>query len=237
MNSDAVKGQLKAGLLHASPRRPLPVIVLADVSGSMEGEKIAALNESMRQLAESLHDLDDSRSEPWVGVVTFASEATLVLPPVPVSRASLSPMGAEGATEMGQAFRIVREVLEDRARLPGNAYTPTLVLLSDGRPEETAAGSWRRELDQLLASDRAKRGLRLAMAIGADADLEVLRAFVGNPEVPVLRVGEARRIASLFRYVTFTVARRSTSRDPNHISKALLPPPQSVELDDEDLIY
>ena len=232
--TNALKNQSKVrdGSLRRAEGRPLPVIVLADTSGSMEGEKIAALNEALRQMVESFRELDDSRVTPWVAVVTFDNDARLALPPCPAHSATLPLLRAEGRTAMGAAFRIVRELLEDRARVPGSAFTPNLVLVSDGQPND----EWQSELEALLGSNRARRGLRLAMGIGSDADEKMLKKFV-SPEIPVVRAADARRIRSFFQLVTFTVAQRSKSHTPNQVGPALLPPPASFGFDDDDLVY
>ena len=227
------KSSLRGNLIRRPAGRPLPVIVLADASGSMAGEKIASLNESLRQMVEAFRDIDSQSCEAWVSVVAFSDMAEVVLAPTPASDADPPALRASHTTAMGAAFRVVRELLEDREAIRGGAWAPTLVLVSDGQPTD----AWERELQALLDSERAARALRLAMAIGADADVAMLKRFVAHPEIPVVRAKDARSIASFFRFVTFTVAQRSMSATPNSISGALVPSPHSVDLDPDDLIY
>lgn len=226
------ESKLRGGIIRRAEGRPLPVIVLADCSGSMQGEKIAALNEALRQMLESLREIDDGRVTPWAAMISFATTASVVLPPSPAAAAQLPALTADGRTAMGAAFRLVRELLEDRARVPGSAYTPNLILVSDGQPND----EWESQLESLLASERARRGLRLALAVGRDADEKMLKRFV-SPEVPVLRAEDARRIRSFFQLVTFTITQRSRSRAPNQLEAALLPPPSAFGFDDDDLVY
>ena len=55
-----------------SSARPLPVIVLADISGSMlEHGKIQSLNLAVREMLEAFRDEDDLRAEIHVAVITF----------------------------------------------------------------------------------------------------------------------------------------------------------------------
>ena len=204
-----IKSQLREGLIRRAEGRPLPVVVLADTSGSMQGEKIAALNEALRQMVESFRELDDGRITPWISIITFDDTARVAVPPTAVHAMTLPELRADGRTAMGAALSMVRELLEDRTRMPGSAYTPNLVLVSDGQPND----EWVQPLAALLGSARASRGLRLAMAIGSDADEAMLKRFV-SPEVPVVRAADARRIRSFFQLVTFTVAQRSKSHAP-----------------------
>jgi Mg-chelatase subunit ChlD len=61
----------------SSAARPLPVILLADVSGSMAAEgKIDALNQSVREMLATFASTDDLRAEIHVAIVTFGGEAT-----------------------------------------------------------------------------------------------------------------------------------------------------------------
>lgn len=228
----ALQSRIREGIIRRGEGRPLPVIVLADTSGSMQGEKIAALNEALRQMIESFREIEDGRVTPWAAVVAFADDARLIAPPAPAHAITLPALGADGRTAMGAAFRIVRELLEDRERVPGSAYTPNLILVSDGQPND----EWEPQLTALLGSERARRGLRLAMAVGRDADEKMLKRFVSS-EMPLLRADDARRIRSFFQLVTFTITQRSRSHAPNQIGPALLPPPSSFGFDDDDLVY
>ncbi len=235
--SSTRRSVVRGGLIRRPEGRPLPVVVLADVSGSMGGDKISSLNEALRQMVESFAAIDGSRGSVWTSVITFHDRAELVLPPAPASTLAagggLPGLRAGGMTAMGAAFSVVRELLEDREAIPRGAWLPTLVLLSDGQPNDT----WEPPLQELLSAPRASKAMRLAMAIGADADVDMLRRFVGHPEIPVVRARDASRIASFFRFVTFTVTQRSVSINPNAVGPALLPAPHTVDLDVDDLIY
>jgi uncharacterized protein YegL len=200
----------------------------------MAGEKIASLNEALRQMVESFRNLGDTRANIWLCVINFADKAMLALPPTPVADAVLSTLSAGGKTAMGDAFRLAGQIIEDRTAIPRGSYLPTLVLFSDGRPN---IAGWEAEIEHLLASPRSGRAMRLAMALGGDADEAMLRRFIGNSQVPLVRSGDAQRIQSFFRLVTFTVAKRSMSLNPNELVADLLPVPQSVDLDDDDLVF
>lgn len=208
-----------------STARPLPVIVLADISGSMSVDgKIQALNQAVREMLDTFRDEDDLRAEIHVAVITFgAGEAREHLPLGPAKSAAWADMPAAGNTPMGQAFQTALQLIEDRARIPGRAYRPTLVLVSDGQPND----EWKAPLDALLASERGGKAFRMAMGIGADADLDALQTFLAGADSRVFRADEARNIRSFFRLLTMSVTRRSRSANPNVAS----PPPADEEWD------
>jgi uncharacterized protein YegL len=195
--------------------RPLPVIVLADVSGSMSKDgKIEALNRSIREMVASFGNEDDLRAEVQVGVITFGgSKAEAKQPLVAANKLAWEDLKAIGKTPLGSAFALATEWLESREVISARAYAPTLVLISDGQPDK--GDSWAHELERLLSSPRGKKAQRLALAIGEDADQDVLKAFISNPDVPVLRANEASQISQFFRLVTMSVCSRLSSVDPN----------------------
>jgi uncharacterized protein YegL len=209
-----------------SSARPLPVIVLADISGSMSVDaKIQSLNQSMREMLEAFRDEDDLRAEIHVAVITFGGgQVRRHLPLGPAANAQWVDLPAAGDTPMGAAFTQAREMIEDRVIIPGRAYRPTLVLVSDGQPTD----EWKAPLAALLGSDRGGKAFRMALGIGADADQSVLAAFLHDPEARVFRADEARQIRRFFRFVTMSVTARSRSANPNVASKT--PPEEEWDL-------
>lgn len=192
--------------------RPLPVILLADVSGSMGVDgKIQALNHDVREMIAAFQDESDLRAEIHVSVITFGGQARIHLPLKSARNVSWTDLSASGGTPMGAAFDLAREMVEDRNIVSGRAYRPTIVLVSDGQPTD----DWQQPLQALLGSDRGGKAFRMSLAIGADADNSVLQAFLASPEARVYRADEARQIRQFFQLVTMSVSSRSRSANPN----------------------
>lgn len=194
--------------------RPLPVVLLADVSGSMGVDgKIQALNHAVREMLEAFQDESDLRAEIHVAVITFGGTAAVHTPMASAGGASWTDFAARGGTPMGAAFDLAREMIEDRSIVSSRAYRPTIVLVSDGQP--TPPGSEQGPLQELLASERGGKAFRMALAIGSDADHAVLQSFLADPEARVFQADEARQIRQFFQLVTMSVASRSRSANPN----------------------
>lgn len=199
----------------AAPKpRPLPVIVLADVSGSMsENGKIDVLNDAIKSMILSFGSESKLRAEIQVGLITFGGEeAKLHLPLVAADRiAGVEAFRAQGRTPMGSAFAMAHQLLEDKEKIPARAYRPVLILVSDGAPTD----DWEVPLSALKSSERAQKASRFAMAIGADADRAMLGQFVNDRETPVFEAHHALDIVKFFKAVTMSVVARSTSTSPD----------------------
>ena len=192
--------------------RPLPVILLADVSGSMAADgKIEALNRAVAEMQATFAEEEDERAEIHLAVVTFGGTAALHTPLTPASDVRWTPMEADGRTPLGAALDIATDLVEDRERVPSRAYRPTLVLVSDGLPND----EWEGPLKRLLGSERAAKAERFALGIGADADHDMLRRFLDDPEGRVFEAHEGREIRKFFQWVTMSVTSRSRSTEPN----------------------
>jgi len=195
--------------------RPLPVIILADVSGSMAANgKIDVLNEAVREMIATFSEEEDTRAEIHVAVITFGAEGAQLFKPLkPASDVTWESMTASGRTPMGGAFSIAQQIIEDRTVIPSRAYRPTIVLVSDGLPTD----DWKIPLASLLTSERAAKAARFAMGIGDDADIETLKSFLTSDEDRVFKAHEAREIRKFFRWITMSVTSRSRSANPNNI--------------------
>jgi uncharacterized protein YegL len=197
-----------------SEARPLPIIVLADISGSMAGDgKIDALNQAIREMLSAFASSDQMLAQVHVAVITFGTQAQLHLPLASAASQRWANLQASGATAMGGAMELAADLLEDRTTIPARAYRPTVVLVSDGQPTD----AWEAGLARLTQQGRAQKADRLALAIGADADEAMLRRFLGDPEKKVFRAEDARRIQHFFRLVTMSVMARSRSINPNQV--------------------
>ncbi len=208
--------------------RPLPVVLLADVSGSMAAfGKIDSLNGAVDTMIKAFGDEDRSRVEIHAAVVTFGHGGShLHLPMQPARNIRWGPMVAEGGTPMGAAFDLVTSLLADREQVPSKALRPALVLVSDGQPTD----AWEEPLSRLLAHDRARKATRFAMAIGPDADRAMLQRFLEGTEQRVFGAEDAHGILRFFEWVTMSVTLRSRAADPDGDDGYAPLPPEDYDL-------
>jgi uncharacterized protein YegL len=53
------------------------------------------------------------------------------------------------------------------------------------------------------------------MGIGGDVDMNILKAFINNDEIPVIFAKDNNTIFKFFKWVTMSVSVRSVSANPN----------------------
>ncbi|MGW0486443.1 vWA domain-containing protein [Nonomuraea sp. NPDC003214] len=197
--------------------RPLPVLVLADVSGSMgePPEKIDVLNECIRRMLDDFATADVGRGAIHIGVIAFSQDGAVLHQELgPAAAASWTDMEARGGTPLGAALSLADELLHDESVVPARAFAPTLVLISDGMPTD----EWEEALDHLLNSPKGSRANRLAIAIGPEMTEQaraVLRRFVSDEASGVFEAQDVGRIQQYFRWVTVTVTQRAQSTRPD----------------------
>jgi len=205
--------------------RPLPVIVAVDRSGSMgTNGKIDALNIALKDFINSIKDEDSNKAEIHVSLFSFGGEsATCDIPLTPIIKVDTPTYQAHGKTPMGGAFEMLKALIEDKVQIPSRSYKPTIVILTDGIPTD----DFMNPMESLINEGRSSKAFRIAMAIGDDADINMLSKFVSSPEYLVF--GEsARDIRKFFRFVTMSVTQRMKSQTPDM--------PQIPQMPDDDTI-
>lgn len=197
--------------------RPLPVIILADVSGSMtQDNNIGALNAALKDFLNTLSQESRLNAEIQVSIITFGGlKAEVHVPLTPAWQINqTNDLVASGGTPMGGAFELAVEMIENKDIIPSRAYKPTIVLISDGIPTD----NWEASFDKLKNFDRAQKASRMAMAIGTGADKNMLKAFVNDLEASeVFEAHNAKEIHRFFRAVSMSVSSRSQSNTPNQL--------------------
>ena len=196
-----------------SSARPLPVILLADVSGSMSvNGKIDILNACVSDMIRDFGNEDSGKAEIHVCAITFGGDGAKVhLPLESAEGITWSPMAASGKTPMGAAFSLAQKLIEDKDAISGRAYRPTIILVSDG----VATDDWKEPLNELIKSERASKASRFAMGIGAEAGLETLEMFADQADHVFKAEEVAGDIRKFFKWVTMSVSTRTRSINPD----------------------
>ena len=201
--------------------RPLHFIWMADCSGSMDVDgKIQSLNTAIKEAIPNMQAVADENpnAQVLVRAVKFSSGAQWhVSQPTEVADFRWDDLTAEGVTDMGKALLMVAEQL----RIPPmteRALPPVLVLISDGQPTDDYAGGLKALMDQPWG----RKAVRIAIAIGEDADTEVLQKFIGNPELKPLQANNPEALVKYIKWVS-TAVLKSASAPSSQTSDSATP--------------
>jgi uncharacterized protein YegL len=107
---------------------------------------------------------------------------------------------------MGRALTLVA----DQLKIPpmtDRALPPVLVLISDGQPTDDFTSG----LQALMNEPWGRKAVRIAIAIGEDADQEVLKKFIGNPELRPLQANNPEALTKYIRWVSTAVLKSASS--------------------------
>lgn len=204
--------------------KPLPVVLLLDVSSSMSGDKIDNLNKAVENMLDTFAQEEKMETEILVSVITFGGKVDLHIPFTKASQVQWHGLQVNGDTPMGTALKMAKAMIEDKETTPSRAYRPTIVLVSDGQP--TDGNIWKQAMADFISEGRSSKCDRMAMAIGHDADETVLKRFIEGTAHDLFYAENAGQLHEFFQRVTMSVTMRTQSKNPN-----VVPAPSEIKLD------
>lgn len=180
----------------------MPVVLLLDVSGSMDGDKIHRLYESVKTMVDTF--ASHSRKEEIaykVAIITFGSQVKCHTRYTDAKYLNnLQRFIASGRTPLGAALKMAKGMVEDRDETKSLWYKPAVVLVSDGEPND----DWEDPKRKFIEEGRSSKCQRISVAIGNDADEDMLKSFVSNSDF-FFKADDASKIAGAFEKVTMSV--------------------------------
>ena len=207
-------------------RKVMTLFYVIDTSGSMQGSKIGQVESALEEVMQTLQEISDESddAEIKIAVLEFSTGARWVTPE-PISPEGYRFKSFEACGDMGAAFKELDKKLSRNEFLQtaAGAYPPVILLFSDGGPTD----NWEGGLTSLQSNNWFKRSIKIAFAIGEDADKGVLARFSGSSETVLdvknkdqlrLMIEKASVITSVFASHSSTV---DSDTDPVEISKKL----------------
>jgi len=180
--------------------RRLPIYLVLDVSGSMRGEPIAALNAGVKALVDTLKKDPYALETAFLSVIKFNNTPEQVVPLTEVYAFIQPELKAELGTYIGKALKfleesIEREVVKSTPEQKGD-WKPLVFIMSDGRSGDSISKA-------LGTIDRKKLGFVVACAAGANSNVEALKEITES--VVMLDKMDNETISSFFKWVSASV--------------------------------
>ena len=185
-------------------RRTMVLFFVVDTSGSMEGSKIGTLNQAIEDVIPEIKDISENNADAQIkiAVLEFSDGAKWITPkPVPAEDFHWDYLNASGLTDFGDACSCLNEKLSRNAFMSEitGSFAPAIFLLSDGEPTDDFID----RLDDLWKNNWFRKAIKVAVAIGDDANTEVLADFTGDSEA-VLSVHSPEALRKMVKFVSVT---------------------------------
>jgi uncharacterized protein YegL len=186
--------------------RPLHFIWICDCSGSMSvNGKIESLNNAIRDVIPLMQQEADRNpnAEILIRVIQFSSGAQWhTAQPTPIHDFKWTDLVAvvNGVTDMGNAMMLLAAELKSPP-MTDRALPPVLVLISDGQPTDDFSSG----LKQLMEQPWGKKAVRIAIAVGTDADYEPLQKFIGHSEIQPLQANNPESLVKQIKWASTAV--------------------------------
>lgn len=209
--------------------RRLPVYLVLDVSGSMNGEPIEAVRNGMQILASTLRTDPYALETAFLSVIVFDGTARQAVPLTELMSFQPPTIDAGSTTALGAALTLTkdcieREVEKTTAESKGD-WKPLVFIMTDGMPTD----DWKVGLAEFR---KAKTGMVIACAAGPNADTNLLKQITDT--VVALDTADSSTIGAFFRWVSASISTSSKKVDLNKSQSTeiseLPPPPPEITL-------
>ncbi len=190
------------------PRREMLLFFLIDKSGSMGGSKIGSVNDAIENVLPMIAELSDNNTdaEIKVAVLEFSNTTNwLYDEPKLANEFIWQKVQAGGMTSLGEACVELSKKLSRtngyvvKSETGSGYYAPALILLSDGGPTDNFEAG----IKTLQSNMWFKNAIKIAVAIGDDADESILERFTGSKEA-VVRVKNIEALKTMIKVIAIT---------------------------------
>ncbi len=187
-------------------RRTMVLFFIVDTSGSMKGAKIGTVNNAIEEVIPEIKDISITNADAQIKIAAlqFSTGAKWIdSEPISAENYRWNYLEANGVTDLGKAFLELNEKLSTRAFMneATGSFAPAIFLMSDGDPTD----NYEDGLEVLKRNNWYKKAIKVAIAIGNDANKSILAKFTGTPEAVI----DVHAPTDLKKWIQFVSVRAS----------------------------
>ena len=175
----------------ANPQQPhCPAVLLLDISGSMQGENINALNEGVKAFKEEVEKDDLASKRVDLAIISFGQTSQLVQDFTSIEEFEPPTFTAGGLTPMGEAIQKGIEIVEQRKQLYKqngiDYFRPWIFMITDGEPNDMEPGDskWNDVLNLVHKGESDKKFMFFVVAV-EQANVELLNQIAPPNREPI----------------------------------------------------
>lgn len=205
--------------------RRLPIYLLLDTSGSMAGAPIQAVNQGVNLLYNELMNDPSAIETVHMAVITFDSQAKMVMPLTELTQFNPPNLNAGGTTSLGAALHLLgnsldRDIVSNSSNRKGD-YKPLVFLMTDGMPTD----NWEHQADAIKNRTKQKVATIIALGCGGGVETSTLKRI--TEVVLMMDSITPDQITQFFKWVSQSVSTASVSAQAagGGEAQAQLPPP------------
>lgn len=200
--------------------RRLPVYFLIDVSDSMVGEPLAAVQNGMEMLITQMRGDPYALETMYLSVLVFAGKAEVRAPLEELVVFQPPKLPISTGTSLGAALNLLMDCLEmdiqKTTRAKKGDWQPLIFLFTDGAPTDNPANAISRWNRQYRSSSNL-----IIVAFGDNADIKLLETL--SDTVLTLKDTSPETFREFFRWVSASMQISSKAVLDNHEGNVPLP--------------
>jgi len=190
--------------------RRLPVYMLIDCSGSMNGDAIEAVSQGFKNLTTMLANNPNTCDIVWFSLIVFDSIPSQLIPLSPISDYKGIPLKVGGSSNLGRALHFLNKCIKEEVRKQTmeqkGDWKPLVFLMSDGDTTD--------EWESISKTIRTDINL-IACGMGSDVKIDNLKQLTELKKVVLMKELTQETFDQFIDFVsslTTTASQRSDSR-------------------------
>lgn len=191
-------------------KKPLHFFWIADCSDSMRGEKIATLNQAIREAIPAVQQALEGypQVEIFMRAISFSDDASWHVGPkaVPLSEFSWEELETIGLTATAKAIRLLASELSVD-KMPKRSLPPVCILISDGYCTDSE-NDYIEAIEEINSIPWGIKAVRLSIAIGNESEYneEDLLKFSNQKNVGLLKAHSPEELLAYIKWASVSAS-------------------------------